>query len=314
MNDGNSLEYIDYESDDMEDNRYMEGHDARLIKLYGDTFLVSYNLSFQSSNIELKEANCEKGCILIMTRTININKNGKLELGERNIFCPEISNLVEKNWSFFKYKDNYFFSYGLTPKHVIYNMMLSLDAAFCEIEYKEDKNGYYGNYEKENKVKISVSTPSIQSMENKERYIAVGHVKYENKEEVRQIEGPLKDFLKNKEKNYKRHYNYDYLMFIYEFDPENGEITRISDMFIPENSEYLLVFPTGLIYIEDELWILYGDHDSKCKAMIIKQNIVTKLLKNPRDENSLHLDEINDFIFPTKCYKKSDMCILLNLF
>lgn len=81
-------------------------------------------------------------------------------------------------------------------------------------------------------------------------------------------------------------------MFIYEFDPENGKITRISDMFIPENSEYLLVFPTGLIYVGDELWIFYGDHDSSCKIMTIKQDIVSRLLKAPRDSDSLHSDEI----------------------
>jgi len=315
LNDGKSITYND-ETYKPIDEKYMEGHDARLIKVYDNTFLISYNLPFFNSNIQLKNGDCENGCILIVTRTIDINRKEILELGDESIFCQQISNTIEKNWSFFNYKNNLFFSYGLTPKHIIYNMMMTFEGGICFPDNKlEDDHNYFGNYEKEtNLLKISVSTPAIQNIEN-QRYIGVGHVKYENKNgDIKQIEMPLKDFLINKEKNYKRHYKYDYFMFIYEFEPKTGEITRISDMFIPEDSEYLLVFPSGLIFIEDKLCMFYGVHDSNCKSMIIKHDIVSKLLKKPRDVNSFHIDEINFFTFPTKCYKKSDICKLINMF
>lgn len=86
-------------------------------------------------------------------------------------------------------------------------------------------------------------------------------------------------------------------------------------MFIPEDSRYLLAFPTGLIYVEDEIWIFYGDHDSHCKILKIPNHCVSKILKNTtNDKNSFYSEDINYFIFPRTCINKSDICdILLSL-
>lgn len=154
-----------------------------------------------------------------------------------------------------------------------------------------EKQEYYGNYEKffltENNTKkqlkkndkiklhVSVSTPAIPSKDNPNRYLGVGHIKYTNQKIGNIKTDEFKKFY-SKTKKYNRYVYSDYLMFIYEFDPRDGHLTRTSDFFIPEDSEYLLVFPTGLIYVEDQLYILYGDHDSNCKAMIIDINMLIK--------------------------------------
>ncbi len=113
-------------------------------------------------------------------------------------------------------------------------------------------------------------------------------------------------------RKYNNSPKYDYLMFLYEFDPENGHITGISDMFIPESSKYVLSFPSGLVYIGDELWILYGDHDSYCKVMSINKKYVSKLLHTtPENSKSFLAEDIKYFTFPETCYKKEDICKLL---
>jgi hypothetical protein len=269
--------------------------------------------------VEIKHnENCQGGCNLIATRILKISEEKKLYFYNENILCEKISEQTEKNWSFFKYNDEIFFSYGLTPKHIIYSaFILDYEMKCGELQYKD--NNYYGNYEKhvnskyKNLLKVSVSTPSIQYLKFPERYIGVGHTKFKYKNIKLSGCEELKEFYINTKRSIKKkHYTYVYLMFLYEFDPKNGKLARISNMFIPESSEYLLVFPTGLIYIKDELWIFYGNHDSYCNIMIIKKEYIEKILKPiPKDKNSLKCDQVDYFIFPQKCYRKSDICKLL---
>ena len=77
---------------------------------------------------------------------------------------------------FFNYKNQFYFSYGLTPEHLVYFLFLTDEDAKCypEKPYR-DINKYYGNYElyvndSKKRVFISVSTPAIQSLENSNRY------------------------------------------------------------------------------------------------------------------------------------------------
>jgi len=315
--------------------------DARLIKIENDSFLVSYNKIVVDSFANIKEGNCSSGCVLIATRVINLI-NEELYLNKETVLCNKISNKTEKNWSFFKFDENFYFSYGLTPTHLIYSLYFDNNRTICGDLKAKDKYEYYGNYEENVNPKlyidssdsenseennymkkflhISVSTPAIQSREYKNRYIGVGHVKFSKLEkQAKQIKSKLFQNFYNiilekreQKEGYRKSLVYDYLMFIYEFEPENGHITRISDMFIPEDSKYLLAFPTGLIYIGDELWIFYGDHDSNCKVIKINNKYVSKLLKETKDDtNSFYSEEINYFIFPKKCIEKSTICKLL---
>tara|TARA_R110001599_G_scaffold104516_1_gene265144 strand:- start:2185 stop:3549 length:1365 start_codon:yes stop_codon:yes gene_type:complete len=355
LNKGYSIYYHIEENIHKSEDKNITGVDARLIKLQNNSFLISYN-KLISSWVEIKEGNCSSGsgCNLIATRIINLTDDGNLYFQKEMILCNQISNSTEKNWSFFKHKEQLFFSYGLSPKHITYSLYLKDNTVICGSLASEDKYEYYGNYEKnvnpeiknqsnsdsdsDEKQKIvkkilhiSVSTPAIPIQNKKDRYIAVGHVKFRNTEkkagkirskpfekfyaiisEKRGDEEEDEEDEEGDEKLYRQAPNYDYLMFLYEFDPTNGHITGISDMFIPEDSKYLLAFPTGLTYIDDQLWIFYGDHDSNCKVIKIKSEYVSKLLKEtPEDTEAFFSGDINYFIFPKICLTKSDICNLL---
>ena len=341
----------------------MIGVDARLIKVKKNSFMISYNKNIEDKNIKIKSGHvCKSDCLLIVTRIIELGDDLQLRIYNEYPLCPEISHNTEKNWSFFKYKNEILFSYGLSPSHVIYSTYISNHTTICNTVPKSiDQYNYYGNYEVNNSyndkklIHISVSTPAIKNISN-DKYIGVGHLKYlAGKNTVKKIRSDLlKEFYikatgiareelnksdsedisrsrssrsssesstkeesdenyesdegEDKPKKYKRSIKHDYFMFLYEFDPSTGEITATSDMFIPESSEYLLVFPTGLIYVGEDLWIFYGDHDSYCKTMIINQEYVSKMLKpTPKDNTSFHENDIKYFTFPESCIKKNDI-------
>ena len=172
----------------------------------------------------------------------------------------------------------------------------------------------YNQFSKNKNVFISSTTPAIPRIDKPYRYIAVGHVKYQNGDEKIKLlaNSPLNSFF-IKTKNFKRHPTYDYLMFIYEFDPRNGKLTGISDMFIPEDTNYVLAFPSGIAYSGPTLIISYGDHDARSKLLAIKDGILNNILKPiDRDKGILPSPrEIGFFIFPQKCIKKEGICKLL---
>ena len=109
---------------------------------------------------------------------------------------------------------------------------------------------------------------------------------------------------------------YDYLMFIYEFDPRTGKLISISDMFIPEDSEYVLAFPSGITYVGNSLAISYGDHDSRSKLLIIRDGVLNKILKPVITTRNNIIktplpDDINFLIFPRRCVAKDGLCKLI---
>lgn len=117
----------------------------------------------------------------------------------------------------------------------------------------------------------------------KENYIAMGHMKIHNTNEV------LHDFMQHvrQDKIYK-HGRYIYFMFVYEFAADYT-ITRISNCFIPTDSThchepYLLVFPMGLTYgrNENEILISYGEGDVRCKLLSMTTGDMENILEENR--------------------------------
>jgi hypothetical protein len=315
MNDGKSIIIKDDEGLKMTTFRHLPGVDARLIFLREDHFAMIYNVVKKDENYRVKGENCGKGCMLIAIRILKI-ENGNLIAYKEQILCPEISNTTEKNWSLWLYKQNFYFSYGLSPKHKIYELYYDKNGSIsCMPNFLEDQYEIYGQIEeiynrKEKILAISTSTPAIQRKNGFGKYIGVGHIKYFNNLIVNLINPtPLENF-HVKTSNFQKHPFFNYLMFIYEFDPENGNISSISDFFIPEESNFILSFPTGLFYIDNELSILYGDHDSSCKMIIFNENILTKLLK-PFVISQFDPKNINFFFFPQRCVLKNDLCKIL---
>jgi len=266
------------------DLKSLTGVDARLLHLYGDYFLFSYNKYIVEGSV--KDQTCEKGCFLICARILRLDNRGNLSVGKENVLCPQISNSVEKNWSFWGYNDRVFFSYGLAPKHSFYVLQIDMTRGdiVCSPYPNQEAEGYYGYFEEKYNnngkfLHISLTTPALRY--NRDRYIGIGHVKYANDQKYIDLvqTSPLANFF-TRMKNFKRHPALDYLMFIYEFDPRSGEVLRITDMFLPEDTDYVLGFPSGLEYAPDgDVMISYGDHDSFCKIVKIKREIVERMLK-----------------------------------
>ena len=116
-----------------------------------------------------------------------------------------------------------------------------------------------------NKIHISVTTPAISF--NDIEYIGVGHIKYRYENNLGDIRNTkLSNFtLQMTLENKKFHPMYVYLMFFYTFNPTNGVVTKISNMFLPQ-SDYVLCFPSGICKTPNNSFLIsYGDSDVKCR-------------------------------------------------
>lgn len=313
------------------DEKYLKVVDSRLLHLIGDYFLFSFNIGVQN-DLKIKETSCntKEGCFLIGISLLKLDYKGDLHVYKQNILCPEISNQTEKNWSFWVYNEKIYFSYGLSPFHTVYNTSVDFITGdiICDPRPLQEKLGFFGKLENYYNLAIfknlndkifyiSVTTPAIPKRDDPTKYIGIGHVKYKNKDRIINLipKSPLGLFYKQANK-IKRHPVYDYLMFIYEFDPKTAEITRTTDMFVPNDAKYLVTFPSGLEYSPDgNIMISYGDYDSLCKMMFIKFDIINKLLKPILVEDELIISPtpltLNFIPFPSICIEKKGLCSLI---
>lgn len=249
----------------------IKGVDSRLLHLGKGFFVASYNTFFGNrSDIKLKEGDCGTYCGLISTRIIEIrhipHKTSELIFYPEVTLCPEKSNRVEKNWSFWFYNNKLNLSYGLENGHEIFDLNLYPDKTIgCSgitatkgIVFFDKFKKYYGN-----KIHISVTTPAIPF--HGAEYIGVGHIKYKYRDTFRKYTKLSNFTSKMISENKKFHPIYVYLMFFYTFNPQNGDVTNISAMFLPK-SDYVLCFPSGITKTEnDNFLISYGDSDVKCR-------------------------------------------------
>lgn len=274
----------------------INGVDARLLYINKNKFIVSYNV-FIKSDLEIKRGNCINGCGLISMNKIELNKDGsELTLYQDTILCPDISNYVEKNWSFWKFKNDLYFSYQLYPSHEIFKLShfgmnktikctsVTVDTIDCLRIFRHACN-YIQNNRTIYPLHVSVTTPAIQfTYLNLPLYIGIGHIKY-NYEEVSRLRSGSCDYLNNITTRINElfpvlHPVYIYLMFFYIFDGRNGLVKYISNMFIPynEKSKTGLFFPSGITKTNDNKFLLsYGDSDSLCKYIILDKTKIESM-------------------------------------
>lgn len=246
----------------------IKGVDARLLHLGNGFFVASYNTFLGNrSDISLKEGDCGNWCGLISSRIIEIN-DAELIFHPEVVLCPEKSNRVEKNWSFWIHNNRLRLSYGLENGHEIFDLKLNQNNTISCSGITTNKSiSFFNNFKKyyRNKIHISVTTPAIPF--NDIEYIGVGHIKYKYENNLRDIiNTKLSNFtLQMTLENKKFHPIYVYLMFFYTFNPENGNVKKISNMFLPQ-SEYVLCFPSGITKTPyNNFLISYGDSDVKCR-------------------------------------------------
>jgi hypothetical protein len=290
----------------------INGVDARVALIQKSTnqykFAITYNVSIQDLNLNIKSGNCEKGCTVISSNVIHLQTNPLLPLdnytfhksfyikiyGESYI-CPSIGEHVEKNWSIFTANDKIYFSYGLTqPDHVIYSAILTGDNKI-KCENKEAfKLSIFNRlnkfYNKDKKIVLfSCSTPAINF---NGKFLGVGHVKYLHAEAFDLPRSNLKKYHSKLLYNRSQlHPSYVYLCFFYEFVLDNSEnsasITRISPFFgltrhggiNGKYSGYPLTFPSGLTTNDqNEILLSFGEADNWCECVIFKRPSVNCLL------------------------------------
>lgn len=262
----------------------IKGVDARLLYINDNKFVLSYNTFLSNRNdIQIKNnKKCTDFCGLISSQIIEINNDYELVIYPASILCTNISNKVEKNWSFWKTQNNdLVFSYGLVPKHDIYKLAITQHNTIkCNGLYNSVESASllkaFGTFYK-NKVFISVSTPAVVFENN--MYIGVGHIKYKYKD-IEKLKGTnLYNFTELMKQEKKiLHSEFIYLMFFYIFNQYNGNILMLSHMFLPK-SKFALCFPSGLTKtVRGNFLISYGDGDTKCKYLILTKDYIKNLL------------------------------------
>jgi len=223
--------------------------DLRIFELWSDNdyaaFILSFNQLFLDNNLVLKDGyECSKRCFIINTGFLVINKH-TLEpfyIPSKDPLCINISNPIEKNWSFWKYKNNVIFSYNLTPTHEAFKInirgiekgelvisdkcrLLTFNNTITTDNFLQKLEQYY-----DGKVIVSLSAPSYKI--NNE-YYSVGHIKIFVDYLKRTAKPHLKNFYNKHIKGNSQylHKQYIYLMFFYKF---NVSEIYISDSDLPE--------------------------------------------------------------------------------
>lgn len=244
-------------------------HDSRLCKI-DNTIYITYNGFFNNNDI-LK--------VKMMYRKLFFN------LDERFIYIGSENQLVNTNKAVEKnciidLNNNILYNINGSFDYIINNNILSNN-----IEQLQNIINYYG---KDNII-FSLGTP-IQKYNN--LLIGLGHVKidYRNIKRDNNFNYFIKSF---NWKNIKIHGRYIYFMFFFTYD-NNYKIKHLSNCFIPTDNNnshlpYLLVFPTGLLNINNNYIITYGEGDEFSKLIIMNKDEIERLLIN--------IDEIDNYNF-----------------
>jgi len=272
--------------------------DPRILHYEKNLFVVSSNVNREDNSVRIRAGFLE----FIRTE----RGTYRLFMHEASDLCTEISTQkTEKNWSFWKRNDGeLFFSYHISPSHEIVPVKIDVNRKTfkCLPNKILDGNIYFGLLEKcynsnfdQKFLFISLSTPAISRRDKINRHIGVGHLKFYWKKHSDLLkDSPLAVFYKKYLNKYRHHPSFDYFMFIYEFDSSTFELTNISDFFIPKPStsnDVLLSFPSGIEYDgNDNLMIFYGDGDTFCKMLYIKDSheVLENMLRFPIVENHIN--------------------------
>lgn len=259
----------------------INGADARILQIEEGKFIISYNTWINQNDVTTgrDNKNCASGCALIATRLAELNDKQQLFLRPEYLLCPEYSNAIEKNWSFWvDNRNGLHFSYGLYPNHEIFNLQIVENQLKCSGDYFVGSSDFLTAFSKyyNNKIFISVTTPAIQFRPNE--WLGVGHVKYKHRDVENFPLTPLYNFTKLMHDSGKKfHPIYIYLMYFYLFD-HLGRLTHVSNMFLPR-SDTVLCFPSGLTFMSNaNVLVSYGDADEKCKCFAMTPEQLEKQL------------------------------------
>jgi hypothetical protein len=289
------------------------GQDARLLQINDNKFLLSCNNYFNGVIIK-DQTNCPNSCQLISTRIIEVLDNYQIIIHPETVLCPNISSIIEKNWSFSlinrgKPEAYIAFSYGLYPIHEVFNVSIEQNQLICRditpiIKSREDNIfsrlvKFYG----EKLFFVSVSTPTVEIEPN--IFLGVGHIKFIHTQiTLFPNPSPLYNFYEMYKSSKTMHEIYIYMMFFYAFNIDNGDIITCSNMFLPPTTG-TLCFPSGLTRKNnsDLIILSYGENDDKCMFLTYTIQELKKLLN---DQNIVN-KQANEVLFYMMSEEVKDM-------
>lgn len=234
----------------------LEYQDARLFRFDETsthvTCIMTYNKSFHGNDIVIDQgATCDAWCYIIGFAYLIINKRDfSVRIFEsQEPMCPNISNMIEKNWSLWRYNTKLIHliaSYSLVPHHKAFSVKLesitndTLKAnSMCDMfNLKTSKPTFLERLEDfyDKNLHVSLSTPAYPVKKN--IYQAVGHIKVK-RDYIMALDDSsgLGKFAKkymDETTNVVFHERFVYFMFIYQFEvqktkTEPYEIPKISD-------------------------------------------------------------------------------------
>lgn len=289
----------------------INGVDARIFRKSETDYILTYNTTVKTSDKNKNNQSCEEGCFIISQLDIGLTRrDNKFQLDKHETtegLCLNLSNFVEKNWSYLQIEDDsetadnvkltentFAILYQLTPSIEVFGYKKNMrDGCFSIVNHNppnflNDLERFYSK-SGEKRLFVSLSTPAYP-LEISGRYLSVGHIKFKIHADYKDT--PLQHFLK-KHQTKLNHPIFIYVMFLFQFrvrkvmdqheqDKIQIEITKISNAFLIENEKhnYNLNFPSGLAYHqpEDQWFISYGDGDRESKVLKMSSRNIKSLL------------------------------------
>jgi hypothetical protein len=295
----------------------IDGVDARLLRIGTDKFLLSYNTSIQKDGATVP-------CVLISTRIIDVihSDHIRIHIYPETILCQGVSHCDQKNWSFsLRNSGDIAFSSGLYPRHVMYFApfvpflpnQLRCDSRKTVGESDNIFSKLVNYYEQKNTTGetnffVSASTPTVKiNSNNPDFFVGVGHIKFDYSKPINfypKDSELVKFCIKMSTDKNLVHTKYIYLMFFYQINMTDGNITRCSNMFIPPSGG-TYCFPSGLTVNNTDIILSYGENDEKC--MII--TFTTKEVENLLNDNIVN-KQANEVLFYMMSEEEQDILMM----
>ena len=253
---------------------YVDQTGIALFKLENDTWEMLHddpNFIMQAQDTRIYRVNGE----IILSYNDESHKDFPIRFSTLKIkdviFLSEPSNLLKNSWKLDK-------NATLVDKNLVqYDFLNGKFTMFKDDKILQTPVFHFERLANLYKSKIffSVSTPAIQY--KKDTFLAVGHTKINYHHEF-SFDPELDRFVKSCKPKY--HENYIYTMFFYEFSLD-GQIQRLSFSFIPiepNEIETHLSFAMGLFEYQDNIYITFGEEDTKTKIIQFEKNEIEALL------------------------------------
>lgn len=277
--------------------------DGRLFRLPDNDIMITGNSTFDDITIggdRLKNelpggyVNCKYNLCNLITkcrlRLIKTDDKFTLLKGKLEPLCANLSQKTEKNWSLWSYNSKVYISYLISPGNIIFTEDYDNERSLSEKTFiircnamAEPQSNIFSDITKyyQGNVIFSLSTSALPFDENS--YLSVGHAKIIWTSLDKNINTLASRFIK--ENLHMRHHpNMFYLMFFYTFDPITFTTLKISHAFWPPDTQYGVVFPSGLTMFDNDTFLIsYGEGDLKMKCMLISKTEINSMLFNQRD-------------------------------